>query len=136
MVMIAQNYIGCDVSKATLDFFCEGDRRWVRIANDEAAIAAFATGLDPACDFVVMEATGVYDRLLRHGLAKAGVAFSRRNPEHTHNYSRSGPGPDRGRAVLLALRPLAVGQERRRRPGNRAAITKIRWCGPGRRFPT
>jgi len=32
--------------------------------------------------------------------------------------------------------PFQVGQERRRRPGNRAAITKIRWCGPGRCFPT
>ena len=105
MDMIAQNYIGCDVSKATLDFFSEATRRWTRIANDEVAIAAFAAGLDPARDFVVLEATGVYDRLLRHGLAGAGIAFSRRNPEHTHSYSRSGPG--RAKTDRLDARMLA-----------------------------
>ncbi|TGT46618.1 IS110 family transposase, partial [Mesorhizobium sp. M8A.F.Ca.ET.167.01.1.1] len=36
-----------------------------------------------------MEATGVHDRLLRHALAKAGVAFSRHNPAHTHHYAKS-----------------------------------------------
>lgn len=36
-----------------------------------------------------MEATGVHDRLLRHALAKAGIAFSRHNPAHTHHYAKS-----------------------------------------------
>lgn len=46
-------------------------------------------GLRAGHDFVVMEATGVHDRLLRHALAKAGVAFSRHNPAHTHHYAKS-----------------------------------------------
>lgn len=89
MAMIAQNYIGCDVSKDTLDLFDESSRRHRRIANEAAAIAAYVAGLEPACDFVVMEATGVHDRLLRHALGEAGVAFSRHNPQHTHYYAKS-----------------------------------------------
>ena len=87
--MIAQNYVGCDISKQWLDFFDETSGRLRRIDNQADAIAAYVAGLDPSRDFVVMEATGVHDRLLRHALAKAGVPFSRHNPAHTHHYSKS-----------------------------------------------
>ncbi|TIV87195.1 MAG: IS110 family transposase [Mesorhizobium sp.] len=89
MDMIAQNYVGCDISKQWLDFFDETSGRLRRIDNQADAIAAYVAGLDPSRDFVVMEATGVHDRLLRHALAKAGVPFSRHNPAHTHHYSKS-----------------------------------------------
>jgi transposase len=105
MDMIAYDYIGCDVSKDALDFFDASSRRHRRVANEEKAIAAYVAGLDAARGFVVMEATGVHDRLLRHALAKAGVAFSRHNPQHTHHYARSGPGlakTDRLDAMMLA----------------------------------
>ena len=87
--MIAQNYVGCDISKHWLDFFDETSGHFRRIDNQADAIAAYVTSLDPGQDFVVMEATGVHDRLLRHALAKAGVPFSRHNPAHTHHYSKS-----------------------------------------------
>nr|WP_179948848.1 IS110 family transposase [Mesorhizobium loti] len=87
--MIMQNYVGCDISKQWLDFFDEASGRCQRIDNHADAIAAHVAGLHPGQDFVVMEATGVHDRLLRHALAKAGVAFSRHNPTHTHNYAKS-----------------------------------------------
>ncbi|MDX8443960.1 IS110 family transposase, partial [Mesorhizobium australafricanum] len=87
--MIAQNYVGCDISKQWLDFFDETSGRLRRIDNQADAIAAYVAGLDPSRDFVVMEATGVHDRLLRHALAKAGVPFSRHNPAHTHHYAKS-----------------------------------------------
>jgi transposase len=87
--MIMQNYVGCDISKQWLDFFDETSSRFRRIDNQADAIAAYVAGLDPSRDFVVMEATGVHDRLLRHALAKAGVAFSRHNPAHTHHYAKS-----------------------------------------------
>ena len=87
--MIGQNWIGCDVSKATLDFFDAGQGRHWRIANTTAAISDFAGRLRPGLDFVVMDATGSYDRVLRHRLADAGIAFSRHNPEHTHHFSKS-----------------------------------------------
>lgn len=111
--MIAENYIGCDVSKDTLDLFDERSRRHCRIANDEAAIATYVAGLNKSCDFVVMEATGVYDRLLRHALAKAGVAFSRHNPQHTHYYTKT--DRQRGKTDRLDAAMLA-GYGRRYQP--------------------
>ena len=89
MAMIAQNYVGCDISKQRLDFFDETSGRYQRIANQADAIAAYVAGLRAGRDFVVMEATGVHDRLLRHALAKAGIVFSRHNPAHTHHYAKS-----------------------------------------------
>lgn len=87
--MIAQNYVGCDISKQWLDFFDEASGRCQRIDNQVDAIDAYVARLQPNQDFVVMEATGVHDRLLRHALAKAGVPFSRHNPAHTHHYAKS-----------------------------------------------
>jgi transposase len=87
--MIMQNYVGCDISKQWLDFFDEASGRYQRIDNQADAITAYVAGLHPGRDFVVMEATGVHDRLLRHALAKAGVPFSRHNPAHTHHYAKS-----------------------------------------------
>ena len=87
--MIVQNYVGCDISKDRLDFFDEASRCFQRVANQPDAIAAHVAGLCAGRDFVVMEATGVHDRLLRHALAKAGIAFSRHNPAHTHHYAKS-----------------------------------------------
>ncbi|MDX8496774.1 hypothetical protein RFN29_35405 [Mesorhizobium sp. VK22B] len=78
-----QNYVGCDISKQWLDFFDEASGRFRQIDNQADAIAAYVAGLCPGRDFIVMEATGVHDRLLRHALAKAGIAFSRHNPAHT-----------------------------------------------------
>jgi len=89
MGMIVQNYVGCDISKQWLDFFDETSGRFRHIDNQADAIAAYVAGLHPGRDFVVMEATGVHDRLLRHALAKAGIAFSRHNPAHTHHYAKS-----------------------------------------------
>lgn len=87
--MIMQNYVGCDISKMWLDFFDETSGHCQRIDNQADALAAYVSGLQPDRDFVVMEATGVHDRLLRHALAKAGVGFSRHNPAHTHHYAKS-----------------------------------------------
>ena len=105
MTNIDQNYIGCDVSKARLDFFDPARGRHCRIANEAEAMAAFVAGLRPGVDFIVMEATGSYDRLLRLALSAGGVAFSRHNPQHTHHFSRSAgrrAKTDRLDAVMLA----------------------------------
>lgn len=105
MIMIEQNWIGCDISKQTLDFFDAGRGLHWRIANAAQAIAEMAERLRPGVDFIVMEATGSYDRLLRHALAEAGIAFSRHNPQHTYHFSRSAARrakTDRLDAVMLA----------------------------------
>lgn len=103
--MIDENYVGCDVSKRTLDFHDEASGRHVRIANERAAIEAHVAGLSSGRDFVVMEATGVHDLQLRYALAAAGVAFSRHNPEHTHHHAKA--GPQRAKTDRLDARMLA-----------------------------
>lgn len=103
--MIVETYIGCDVSKGWLDFFDEASRRHSRVANEAGAIAAYVAQFDAARAFVVMEATGVCDRLLRHALGSAGVAFSRHNPAHVHAYTRARPlraKTDRMDAAMLS----------------------------------
>lgn len=105
MTILAQNYVGCDVSKATLDFFDPSCGRHSRIDNDREAIRTWIGGLQSGRDFVVMEATGVHDRCLRHELAQAGIDFSRHNPQHTYHFSRQGgrrAKTDRRDAVMLA----------------------------------
>ena len=116
--MIVQNYVGCDISKQWLDFFDEASSRYQRIANQAEAIAAYVTGLCAGRDFVVMEATGVHDRLLRHALAKAGVAFSRHNPAHTHHYAKS--ATQRAKTDRLDARMLS-GYGRRYQPAPEVA---------------
>ena len=87
--MIPQNYVGCDVSKDTLDFFDPRSGRMRQICNQPKAIGSFVAGLDGDCDFVVMEATGVHDRLLRHALAEAGIGFARRNPMQMRRFAQA-----------------------------------------------
>ena len=89
MVMIPQNYVGCDVAKNTLDFFDPHSGRLRQIRNQPKAIGSFVAGLDGDCDFVVMEATGVHDRLLRHALAEAGIGFARRNPMQMRRFAQA-----------------------------------------------
>lgn len=88
--MILQNYIGCDIAKAHLDIFNPITASFQQVANTAPAIEAFIAGLDPARDLVVLEATGVHDRLLCHRLAIAGIAFSRRNPVQTRRFAQAG----------------------------------------------
>ncbi|HEX5934746.1 MAG TPA: IS110 family transposase [Pseudorhizobium sp.] len=89
MVMIPQNYIGCDVSKDKLDFFDPQRGGFRQIRNMPKEIGSFVAGLDGSCDFVVMEATGHHDRLLRHALAGAGIGFARRNPMQMRRFAQA-----------------------------------------------
>ncbi len=87
--MIQHNYVGCDVAKDMLDIFDPRTGRFQRIVNTTLAITSFVEGLDRTRDFVVFEATGVHDRLLRHALAVAGIAYSRRNPVQTRRFAQA-----------------------------------------------
>lgn len=79
--------VGIDVSKHTLDIFCEGSG-YSRISNDAPAVADLVAGLDADC-FVVFEATGHYDAILRKALERAGIAFSRVNPEQARHFAKA-----------------------------------------------
>jgi hypothetical protein len=58
--MIHHNHIGCDIGKFAIDIFDPHGSRLLRIDNVPEALDAFAASLDPASDFIVMEATGGY----------------------------------------------------------------------------
>ena len=88
-MIIQQNYIGCDISKQTLDIFDPQTSKFVRIDNERVALQAFVGTLDPETDFLVFEATGHHDRLLRITLAQAGIAFARLNPVMVRRFAQS-----------------------------------------------
>lgn len=85
--MIAPVFVGIDVSKATLDIFAEGLGHR-RIANAPDALAAMIASLPRPC-FVVLEATGAYDALLREELEQAGLDYARVNPEQARDFARA-----------------------------------------------
>lgn len=86
---IHYTYIGCDIAKHMLDFFDPSTRGPVRIDNEAAALRGFVATLDPATRFVVFEATGSHDRLLRHILAEAGIAAARINPTMVRRFAQA-----------------------------------------------
>lgn len=87
--MVHHNHIGCDIGKFAIDIFVPDGSRLLRIDNRREALNAFAASLDPASDFVVMEATGGYDRLLRHALSAAGIAHARINPAQVRFFAQA-----------------------------------------------
>ena len=121
--MLDYNYIGCDVSKATLDFFDPAQGKHCRIDNTPEAIAAHIAAFRHGRDFVVLEATGVYDRALRHGLSAADVCFARCNPQHTHHHARG--GVKRAKTDKLDATMLADYGASRKPPASRKADEKI-----------
>jgi transposase len=82
-------FIGIDIGKDRLDLFEADTRKAGHIANRAEAIEAFAAALDPGRAFVVFEATGTYDRLLRHALHRHGIASARINPARARDFARS-----------------------------------------------
>ena len=82
-------YIGCDISKRTLDLYDPASGRASQIANDPEAIAALAAELQARSVLVVFEATGAYDRALADGLAAAGIACARINPTRARRFAQA-----------------------------------------------
>lgn len=82
-------YIGCDVSKRTLDIFDPMFSKSIQIPNQCEAIAEFARQLGGRPVLVVLEATGAYDQALREGLAQAGISYVRVNPSQARHFARA-----------------------------------------------
>lgn|GEM_PF-52566 len=82
-------YIGIDVSKDWVDIAVHGQHRVVRIANTEAALAAWASQLDPTrIGLICFEPTGGYERALRHRLGAAELRYIRVHPNQVVAYRR------------------------------------------------
>ena len=81
-------YFGLDVSKPFLDLALDGSKKTTRFTNTEEGADALAKGFGPG-DFVAMERTGGYERLVLRKLKEAGVAACAYNPcrvkEHSHS---------------------------------------------------
>lgn len=86
---IPREVVGIDVSKHTLDVMDGASGRWEQIANDDQSVRELADRLAAQDRFVVLEATGRYDALLRRALAAAGVAYARVNPSQARDFARA-----------------------------------------------
>lgn len=80
--------VGCDVSKAWLDFFETASGLATRIANEATQIAIFISRL-PLQATVVFEATAPYDLALRQALDRAGMRSLRVNPSRARDFARA-----------------------------------------------
>lgn len=87
--MIHPVFIGCDVSKAHLDFFDDETQAHMRIANTPCAIATWLDALDGREATVVLEATGRYDRRLCALLEERRRPYCRVNPARARDFARA-----------------------------------------------
>jgi transposase len=81
--------IGCDVSKAHLDFFVTSHACARRIDNTSEAISTFLADLKRPADLIVFEATGRYDRPLRQVLEARGLRYARVNPARARHFAKA-----------------------------------------------
>lgn len=81
-------YIGIDISKDSLSvgFKTEGGWTNTEIANTPASIAAWVGGLDPSCDWAVLEATGTYGSKLVYALGGRGIPFTQLSPSQSKGF--------------------------------------------------
>lgn len=87
-MIIHPGVMGIDISKETLDVFdAVGGHQ--RIPNDVAAIEVLVKRCVAEGLFGLFEATGNYDRVLRHALSAAGVPFARVNPCQARDFARA-----------------------------------------------
>ena len=81
--------MGIDISKAALDIFDAAVGRPERMANAIAEVEALAKRCAAGGVFVLFEATGSYDAMLRRALSTAGVPFARVNPARARDFARA-----------------------------------------------
>jgi transposase len=88
-MIIHPDVIGIDVSKHHLDVFDAAQDRGERLSNEAGAIQALIARWAGRARFVVFEATGRYDRVLRQALEAAGLAHARVNPAKARDFARA-----------------------------------------------
>ena len=88
--MSAQAVVGVDVAKRTFDACIAGASKPKTYGNTKRGINSFIESLQLLVSpFVVMEATGSYQRALTRMLAAAGIAYSVVNPRTIRYFARS-----------------------------------------------
>lgn len=104
---VHQFFIGCDVSKAHLDFFDSRDGRVERVDNTHEAVSCwFEAKALCSKTLVVFEATGPYDRIVRSCAHRAGIDCARVNPQQARDFARA--AGRRAKTDALDARALAA----------------------------
>ena len=104
---MSMTFVGVDVSKRTLDVHCLPQQRSLKFSHDEDGTQRLVAELQPlgAC-FVVIEATGGWERPLASRLMDAGFEVAVVNPRQVRDFAK-GLGQlaktDRIDARMLAL---------------------------------
>lgn len=88
-MIIAPGFVGIDISKHHLDIFDAAVGTPHRLANSAEALADLSRHWAQSDAFVLFEATGRYDRVLRQVLTAAGVRFTRVNPSRARDFARA-----------------------------------------------
>ena len=89
--MSAQSVVGVDVAKRTFDMFMIGSSKPTTYRNSKQGITDFIKSLRLlVAPFVVMEATGSYQRDLARRLAAAGITYSVVNPRTIRHFAKAG----------------------------------------------
>ena len=82
-------YVGCDISKATIDFLDNSSGTHTRITNTAAEILRFLKPYQNRSVCFAFEATGAYGMELQTCLATAGIAPVQINPLHARRFAQS-----------------------------------------------
>ncbi len=117
---LSPSWIGIDVSKAWLDIAEPSRGTFLRLANDPASLAGWTKELRGRDVTVVLEATGHYDRALRHALTEADITYVRVNPLRARDFARASgrlAKTDKIDAVMLAEMGATLNLKARPCPG-------------------
>ena len=83
-------FVGIDVSQEYLDMAVSGQKRVLRVANDEAGLQSLMRQLqEKEPELIVMEASGGYERQAAAVLLAAGLPVAVVNPRQARDFARS-----------------------------------------------
>lgn len=88
-MIIAPGFIGIDIAKHHLDVFDAILGVPEHIPNTAETLAPLIARWRGQAVFVVFEATGRYDAVLRQALSAAGIAYARVNPARARDFARA-----------------------------------------------
>jgi transposase len=83
-------FVGIDVSQQYLDIAVTGEKRVLRVENDDTGVHSLSQRLlEQAPEIIVMEASGGYERLAAAILLRAGLPVAIVNPRQVRDFARS-----------------------------------------------
>ena len=88
-MIIHPGFVGIDISKQYFDIYDGAVGKHERFANGDSEALVLSLRFKASNSFVLFEATGRYDRVLRLALENFGVAFARVNPKRARDFARA-----------------------------------------------